>query len=207
MVMFIRGVKMIFKGKRPVCVVHKKISGESACICGAKLENESGDWIHPEVKKKRASKKGKYSDGRTWERKIILLNEIERLLLIDHPNPPYDFKLSGLLNCGRKALETLKELIEGLYEEIPDIKKYHRPKRAIPAEQMAYTMKLHTDIEAMLGIKHLTRDDGTWRPSGCDLRLAGILGVSKKTTEDLWDYIQALRSQIRKWKEEVDMGA
>lgn len=40
---------MKFKGKKPICVVHKKVNGKRECICGVKLTYKKGEWIHPEV--------------------------------------------------------------------------------------------------------------------------------------------------------------
>ena len=41
---------MMFKGERPVTVLHRKINGERRCLCGATLTLLDGEWIHPEVK-------------------------------------------------------------------------------------------------------------------------------------------------------------
>lgn len=40
---------MLFKGERPITILHRKIDGEQRCSCGATLTLLDGEWIHPEV--------------------------------------------------------------------------------------------------------------------------------------------------------------
>lgn len=48
---------MLYKGKRPVTVLHRKIDGERQCICGAKLGFLDGEWVHPPVRSKHRERR------------------------------------------------------------------------------------------------------------------------------------------------------
>ena len=40
---------MYFVGRRPLMVLHRKLSGKKECVCGAKLKIRNGEYVHPRV--------------------------------------------------------------------------------------------------------------------------------------------------------------
>lgn len=41
---------MLFKGKKPIMILHQKLGRELKCVCGAELKYKDGEFVHPSVK-------------------------------------------------------------------------------------------------------------------------------------------------------------